>query len=151
MFVFCPNFRDLTMWIMLCVLNKSFSRHYEIFILDFISQLEVGSERYEFSKVDYQTVLCEERNQYFNGSNWHYLSLRNLTTPLMALNLLLSIWNHYTFYYPLQKHQKTHILFISIEIFSLSAQSFQCDLFCFNLLYFKFNNSNWFIIQIILV
>ena len=33
--VFYPDFRDLTMWIMLCVLNKSFSGHYELFILGF--------------------------------------------------------------------------------------------------------------------
>jgi len=33
----------------------------------FISQLEVGSEIYGFSKVDHQMVLYEERNQYLTN------------------------------------------------------------------------------------
>jgi len=54
--VFYPNFRDLNVGIILRVPNESFSGHYELFILYFISQLEVRSETYGFSNADHQTV-----------------------------------------------------------------------------------------------
>ena len=60
---------------MLGALNESFSGHYDLFILGFISQLEVMSERYRFSKVDHQTVLCEERNQYLKDQTKAILAL----------------------------------------------------------------------------
>jgi len=65
----------------------------------------------------------------------------NLTTPLMALSLLLSISEALTIllsisealHFPLSisEMSETHISFILIKIFSLSPQSFSFDLFCF--------------------
>ena len=66
----------------------------------------------------------------------------NLTTPLLTLSLLLSILEALHFLLSISEISKTYIPFISIKIFLLSPQSFQFGLFCFNLLYFKFNNPN---------
>jgi len=44
--------------VMFCTVNKSVAELLKIFILEgFIAQLEVGGERYGFSKVDLQTVI----------------------------------------------------------------------------------------------
>ena len=116
----------------------------------FISLLEVGSERYKFFKVDHQTVLCEERNQYLTDQTEVIWAFMNLITPLMALNLLwsslkslLSISKALHFPLPISEISETYISFMSIKVFSLSPQSFRFGLFCFSLLYFDFNNPNW--------
>jgi len=82
------------------------------------------------------------------GVIWAFM---NLTTPLQTLNLVLFISEALHFLLSISEISETHISFISIKIFSLSAQSFWFGLFCFSLLHFKFNNPNWLIFQIILL
>ena len=85
----------LVSWIKFLVDIMSFS------YWSFISQLEVRSEIYGFSKIDHQMVLYEERNQYFKNQIeviWAFYEPHN--TPhgikpsiiyLESLHILLSI------------------------------------------------------------
>jgi len=90
-------------------LNKSFSGHYEIFILGFyISKFEVGSERYEFSKVDHQTVIWRKKEIVtFENIIRNFYIIMHITRKLQGLvssTSLISVWK--LIWVELNEHEK---------------------------------------------
>ena len=80
---------------------------------------------------------------FYEPRNTPY-GINHLSPISEALTFLLSISETSHFSLSISEISETHISFISIKIFSLSPPSFPFGLFYFNLLYFRFNNSNWF-------
>jgi len=74
-----------------CILNKRFRGLCE---WDFISQLEVESERYGFSKVEYQTVLWRKKEimTFENIIRYIIMSTVRKLQGLLCATSLISVW-----------------------------------------------------------